>query len=97
MWVRGNRSFFVAVLNYLREVNTQEVGLKQQSVNISVEHSLETEGKMRDKKSVPDHPTSLDFNIIKNFTNSNFSEGETIAHIWNSQSSAISQARWKVD
>lgn len=35
----GKQRFLTAVLNYVREVNTQEVGLKQQSVNIILEHS----------------------------------------------------------
>lgn len=35
----GKQRFLTAVLNYVREVNTQEVCLKQQSVNIILERN----------------------------------------------------------
>lgn len=33
-----NKGFLMGVIHYVREVNTQEVSLKQQSVNIALEH-----------------------------------------------------------
>lgn len=46
VWAYGGKQrFLTAVLNYVREVNTQEVRLKQQSVNIIPEHSPWNTGK----------------------------------------------------
>lgn len=53
------KRFLTAVLNYLREVNTQEVSLKQQSVNIMLEHSPWNTGQnggLKDLSGAPNKP-----------------------------------------
>lgn len=84
-----------AVLNYLREANTQEVSLKQQSMNIMLKHSpLKHGAKWGIKGPFLELLTSLGLNTFRNFYElRNTSGGETISHFWIFQSKGISRAQ----